>query len=215
MKKIILALSTFLFCSSMQAQFKNTISLNASYPTVQMLMRNAPDSTSNVIPTNIAISRLIKNKILVRLGFGGYTNYQIATSDLSTDVVASNYFKLNAALSFYHLSKSENDKWTFGKGVSVNASRNLNQRFFDSGFDVVEFYNSSDGIGIGPSFFVQYQFSKHVSLYTEYTLAYNLYTTANGKKFSAFPDQNYNSKHILTHGMQFQYPVSLYLNYSF
>jgi hypothetical protein len=216
MKKIFL-LIICIYSSTIFAQTikKNSLSFNLTYPTVQLLQRNTPDTLSTTIPTNLNYAHIFKNKYLLRIGAGGYTNYQISNSDLVTDKVASNYKKITGVISFYKLHLGENEKWLFGIGGSLNAIYNKNQRFFDSGVDVVEFYNYANGVGFGPSFFARYNFSKSISFYTDYSLYYNFYTTANGKKFSALPEQNYKSKNILNHGIQFQYPVSIHLEYSF
>jgi hypothetical protein len=213
--KIFISLLLLVLSITSQAQYKNAISINVSYPSIQLLLKASTDSTNASIPTNINYSHIFKHKWMMRIGFGGYTNYQIASTDLTADKVIQNYKKLTAALAVYHCSNTDNEKFVIGKGFSMNGIFNKNQRFFDSGFDLVEFYNQAMGAGIGPSFFAQYSITKSLAVYTEYSMLYNIYNTNNGKNFSAFPNQNYSTKKIINHGLQFQYPVSLYLSWMF
>ena len=103
----------------------------------------------------------------------------------------------------------------FGIGISVSAVYNQTEKLFDSGFDVLKSYSYSKGGGIGPGVLFQYKLNNRLALFTEYNALFNLYTTAEGKEFSSYPEQNYAKTKEFNQGIQFQFPLALYINYLF
>ena len=219
MYKLFFILSVFIFAKVANAQdadivYKHAVSVNLTSPLIQAINKNKPDSTSLRIPTNLAYSFTVKNKWMFRIGAGGYNNYQSLSSDIFQDRKITNINKLSALASAYHLTPSS-EKWLFGIGISVSAVYNQTEKLFDSGFDVLKSYSYSKGGGIGPGVLFQYKLNNRLALFTEYNALFNLYTTAEGKEFSSYPEQNYAKTKEFNQGIQFQFPLALYINYLF
>jgi hypothetical protein len=196
-----------------QKSKRNAISINLTSPLIQAINKNKTDSTSLRIPTNIAYSHTFRNW-LVRIGAGGFNNYQTIGSDIFVDRKIENTYKLSALLSVYRLTPI-NEKWLFGLGLSVSGVYNKTEKLFDSQFDVVNSYNYAKGGGVGGGAFFQYNINDRLSMFSEYNVLYNVYTTAEGKDFSSYPLQNYARNKISNQGIQFQFPLALYINYNF
>jgi hypothetical protein len=197
-----------------KGNIKYAVSINLTSPLIQAINKNKTDSSSFRIPTNIALSATIKNKWLIRLGAGGYNNYQTLTSDIFTDRKIENINKLSTLLSVYNIVPI-NDKWQAGLGISLSAVVNKNEKYFDSGFDVLKSYTYTKGGGIGGGVFFQYSFNNRLSFFSEYNVLYNIYNSAEGKEFSSYPLENYAKNKLLNQGIQFQFPLALYINYQF
>jgi hypothetical protein len=196
-----------------QKKRKNAISINLTSPLIQAINKNKTDSTSLRIPTNIALSHAFNNW-LIRIGAGGYNNYQTLGSDIYVDRKIENIYKLSALLSAYHLT-TISDKWLFGIGPSVSGVYNKTEKVVDSGNDIINSYSNASGWGIGGGALFQYNINDRLSLFSEYNVLYNVYETSEGKEFSAIPSQNYARNKITNQGIQFQFPLALYINYNF
>jgi hypothetical protein len=213
---ILLTCTSSVFCLAKDGDkvFNKAISINVTSPLIQAINKNKPDSSSLRIPTNIALSFSIKNKWMIRIGAGGYNNYQTISSDIFSDRKIENTNKISALLSVYRLLPI-NEKWSSGLGLSVSGVNNTSEKLFDSGFDILKSYSYSKGGGLGGGVFFQYNVNKRLAIFTEYNVLYNMYETAEGKEFSAYPDQNYAKNKLFNHGIQFQFPLAMYINYLF
>jgi hypothetical protein len=220
MNKFKYILLSFLVLSSASSFAKKVggvkvaVSINLTSPLIQAINKNKTDSSSFRIPTNIALSATIKDKWLVRIGAGGYNNYQTLSSDVFTDRKIENVNKLSTLLSVYNIVPI-NEKWQCGLGLSLSAVLNKNEKYFDSGFDVLKSYTYTKGGGIGGGVFFQYSFNNRLSFFSEYNVLYNIYNSAEGKEFSSYPLENYAKNKLLNQGIQFQFPLALYINYQF
>jgi hypothetical protein len=215
----VFILSIFMFSAIAQKNndekiFRNAISVNLTTPLIQAINRNKIDSGTVRIATNIAYNRIIGTSWLMRLGVGGYNNYQDISSDIFSDRKIENTNRLSALLSIFKLT-SINENWLFGFGGSLSGIYTNVEKLNDSGFDIVNSYQYSQGGGIGPAVLFQYNLNKRLSLFSEYSILYNRYETAEGKVFSSYPDQNYAKLKLSNQGIQFQFPLAIYVNYQF
>jgi hypothetical protein len=196
-----------------QKKRNNALSINLTSPLIQAINKNKTDSSSLRIPTNIAFSHTFNNWLL-RIGAGGYNNYQTLGSDIYTDRKIENVYKLSALVSAYRLT-TINDKWLFGLGPSLSGVYNKTEKIIDSGNDIINSYINASGWGIGGGALFQYNINNRLSLFSEYNVLYNVYETSEGKEFSAIPLENYARNKIYNQGIQFQFPLALYINYNF
>jgi hypothetical protein len=213
-KKVIISFIVSIVFLQTHAQLKSTVSVNFTSPIIQAINKNIPDTTNQNLPINIAYQHTVGKNWLLRVGLGGNNNRQVLSSDIFTNRTEEYTWKLTGLLSLFKVSKL-NDKWTFGIGPSLRGIYNRKDLLRDSGFDVVRDYSYSRGGGVGGGVFFNYNLHPKVSIYSEYHMLYNLYTTATGKEFSAFPDQNYARNKFFNHGLQLQFPLAIYINYSF
>jgi hypothetical protein len=213
-KKLAILTTLSLVHTFMYAQVKNAVSVNFSSPIIQAINKNVPDTTNLNQPINIAYQHKISKDWLLRVGFGGNNNRQVLTSDIFTNRTEEYAWKLTGLLSLFKVTQL-NTKWAFGIGPTLRGIYNRKEILRDSGFDIVNDYSYSKGGGVGAGVFFNYNVHPRVSLYSEYHMVYNLYNTATGKEFSAFPDQNYARNKHFNHGLQLQFPLAIYLNYSF
>jgi hypothetical protein len=216
--RIILIFALAMLAHTTQAQdlMHNTVSLNITTPLIQAISNMPIDSSNIRIPTNIAYSRIVgkKRRHIIRAGIGGYNNYQFVGDDLFTDKRYKYNYQFGVMANYFAV-KTINDSWQFGVGPGLSAIYSRVDNKSDSGFDVVNNYYYNRGLGVALGMFFQYRINKHIAVYTEYNVQYNAYQTVTGKSFSAFPNQDYKTSKYLNHGIQFQYPLALYINYLF
>jgi hypothetical protein len=213
-KKHIVILMLLISSSAIAQNFSNAISVNLTTPLIQAINKNKPDSTSLRLATNIAYNRMLGKTWMMRIGVGGTNNYQTLGSDIYTDRSVEYNYRLTGLISFFKLTPVGNN-WKFGIGPSISGLYNRTDLLTDSGFDILNEYEYSQGGGAGLGVFFQYNLNKRMSLFTEYHMLYNLYNTASGKEFSAYPDQSYAKNKKFNQGVQLQYPLAIYINYAF
>jgi hypothetical protein len=220
MKKSIFIILLVVIAQSINAQsadnkvFRNAISVNLTSPLIQAINKNKIDSSALRIATNIAYSRIVGKSCLVRIGAGGYNNYQTISSDIFIDRKIENTNKLSGLLSIFKTTNI-NENWLFGFGGSLSVIYTNDEKLKDTPFDIVKSFVYSKGGGIGPGVFFQYNLNKRLSMFSEYSILYNVYESAEGKEFSASPELSYSRNKVTNQGIQFQFPIALYVNYQF
>jgi hypothetical protein len=201
-------------CGAQSAKYNNALSVNLTTPLIQAINKNKPDSTSLRYATNIAYNRMLGKRWMMRVGFGGTNNHQTLASDIFTNRTVDYNTRLSGLLSFFSVT-TINTNWNFGIGPSVSGIMNRTDRLTDSGFDILNEYEYNKGGGAGIGVFFEYKMNKRLSMFTEYHMLYNMYNSAVGKEFSAYPEQNYARTKQFNQGIQLQYPLALYINYAF
>lgn len=222
---ILLVLVIFILCQTSFAQsetqskpkdssYKATISINFLEPILKVITKNtAIDSNLNLKAPFIYIGKQTP-KMLYRIGARVSMKNKSFESDLFTDKRQENYNKFDLTISGLRM-KSISNKLKFGYGLVATSFVLFDTKVFDSGFDKVTFNNRTWSVAAGPNFMLQYQINKRLSLFTEYILAYQYSNSYSGKKFSAFPEENYANDISRQHGIQIDYPISIYITYHF
>ncbi len=193
---------------------KNTVSINFLEPVLKLLSKNASvDSSFNLKAPVIFYGRQTR-KMFYRAGVRISMKNKLDESDLFADKKKENYNRYDGTISALKI-KSIADKIKIGYGLTATGFVLFDRKIFDSGFDKVTFNNRTWSIACGPDLFLRYEINKRLSLFTEYLFAYQFYKSYSGKEFSAFPDQNYANEKSTQHGIQFDYPITIYLTYHF
>ncbi len=194
--------------------FKTTISINFSEPILKVISKNTGiDSNLNLKAPFIYIGKQ-RPKILYRMGARVSMKNKSNESDLFTDKRKEQYNKYDLSISGLRM-KSISNKLKLGYGLMASSFVLFDKKIFDSGFDKVTFSNRTWSVAAGPNFLLQYQINKRLSVFTEYVLAYQFSSSYTGKEFSAFPEENYANDISRQHGLQIDYPISLYITYHF
>jgi hypothetical protein len=201
-------------CFAQSVRLANGLSVNLTTPLIQAINKNKPDSTSLRLATNIAYNRMFGKRWMMRIGFGGTNNHQTIASDIYTNRTVEYNTRISGLLSFFKMT-TINANWNFGLGPSISGIFNRTDVLSDSGFDILNEYEYNNGGGAGLGVFFEYKLNKRLSMFTEYHMLYNLYNSAQGKEFSAYPDQNYSRTKQFNQGIQLQYPLAIYINYAF
>jgi hypothetical protein len=191
----------------------NSISINVSQPLIRSISKVPIDTFNPVQNANFFIGKQSKNNYW-RIGLGGIYKSIDNKNRLTTDKVTEELHKYSLSVSDYKI-KNLTEKFSAGLGLTLYGSFLNTQNIFDSGFDNVKIYKQSINGGIAPGLLMQYQVSKRLFIFTEYTIPM-LYTySKSGKKFSAFPSENYTNIEGNGFMVQLDFPISLFLTYTF
>lgn len=193
---------------------KNSISLNISEPILKVLSKNTSVDSGLNLKAPILYYGKQTSKMLYRIGARAAMKNTMNESDLFSDKKKFRYNRYDLTLSALRV-KSIHSKINIAYGIAANGFYLEDKKIYDSGFDQVTFDNYSWSTALGPQCLIQYTINKRLSLFTEYFLAFQYSTSYSGKKFSAFPDQNYANDKSHLAGIQFDYPISIYLTYHF
>jgi hypothetical protein len=192
----------------------HSIAFNVSDPLFKLFTKNRIDTTAYTSTAPVIYYTQKLGKLKLRFGLGGNIQNSLSESELKDDKKRVNNYKLNSIVSFY-FQKSITPKWAVNYGINLVGNYNSNSTIFDSGFDLTNFYSRTWSTGLGPGILFQYHFSKRMSLFSEYMLTYQYFNSNNGKKFSAFPSENYSKQKNQSLQLQFEYPIAIFLNYNF
>lgn len=211
------------FCSSIlniQAQdddektsnFKFSLGVNVLDPMLSIVKKQEADSSQLIAP-NIYADLGFKHWHL-RAGFGGELLERNNKSDLTDNISKETRYKYAFTASLLY-RKELNEKWAVAGGAFFWSQYYLNETAYDSGFDLTTNFNEYIAYAGGPGGLISYQINKRLSLFTEYALLYRLEFQNQGRIFSAFPNENFKKHSATIRSINFQHPLTIFLNYNF
>jgi hypothetical protein len=195
-------------------KLNHSLAFNVSDPLFKIFTKNRLDTSAFTSVAPIMYYTQQFGKLKIRLGLGGSIKNSFSESELKDDKNKVGNYKLNGLLSFY-FQKNISPKWSVNYGINIVGNYHSSSTVFDSGFDLTNFYTRTWGAGAGPGILFQYHISRRMSLFSEYMLIYQYYNSTTGKKFSAFPAENYATQKNQNLQLQFEYPIAIFLNYNF
>lgn len=192
--------------------FHFSIGVNVSDPIINSIRKQALDSFDISSPNIYA--NLGYKKWHLRAGFGGRTVTQNNRSDLANNVSEIQDYKY--ALTGSLLRRSDiSEKFSIYAGVYFWNLYYLQQTSFDSGFDLTTKYHENIGYAGGPGVMLEYHIGKKISVFTEYCALYRIDFRYEGRTFSAFPNESYKKHSSTINSINFQHPISFFINYKF
>lgn len=194
--------------------YNHMVAINISQPLLRMIAKSTPDTTDSYVAAPLFQIGHQHKKYVTRFGLSGSSYTTESSNDLTQDLKTSINNRFRIISSLYRV-QTLSSKIRVQYGLNVSGQINLNDQISDSGFDKVNLYSRSYGVGVGPGILFQYQILPRLTLHTEYITLYQYIHSDIGKRFSAFPSENYSNKANKSLGMQFDYPISLYLQYHF
>ncbi len=158
--------------------------------------------------------KLVMGQWAIRTGIGGDRHKSTETEEGFADSKTTEFNQLDYRLGIekrFSLGK----KWQANIGLDGLGFTSKNKVVEDSGFDVITTSESVNGWGAGPSFGLQFNLGKSISLYTEGSFYYTFSTLQGARLFKNFPEFDDELKETKEENLDIRLPAVLYIVFGF
>lgn len=158
--------------------------------------------------------KLVLGHWAIRTGIGGDRHKSTETEEGFADSKTTESNEIDYRIGI-EKRFSLGEKWQANIGLDGLGFSSKNKVVEDSGFDVVTTSESVNGWGGGPSFGLQFNLGRQISLYTEASFYYTFSTREGARLFKNFPEFDDELKKTKEENLDIRLPAVLYIVFRF